>query len=292
MATRWSCGSRCVPSAEVAVSASSPPTANELTPSSTPQPDGTLIKALARAWRWQRLLEEGRFASVRDLADAERVGLSLVHQPGSAAHPPRARHRPAHPGRAADYGARGTPETVPGRVGEATAELLAMICIPTAVQAAASEAVPKECLEPLRNGAATTTCGPTGRNHNRGAPHALQISTKRQSTACRREVHLKPREPRSGAAAGEQTPHAGSRNRTLGKAQSMASSTSSPASSTSSPKPSAVLHPLRNKVDASSTAANGQKGGRRHLGLGTWELDPPRHCGCLFQQTIQHSGTT
>src|SRR5262245_7839589 len=38
----------------------------------------------------------------------------------------------------------------------------------------------------------------------------------------------------------------------------MASPTSSPASSTSSPMPSAVLHALRNKVDASNTAAKGK----------------------------------
>jgi hypothetical protein len=50
----------------------------ELAPSSKPQPDGTLVKALARAWRWQRMLDEGRFASVRELADAERVGLSYI----------------------------------------------------------------------------------------------------------------------------------------------------------------------------------------------------------------------
>jgi hypothetical protein len=43
-----------------------------------PGPDSTLVKALARAWRWQRMLDEGQFASVRDLAEAERVGLSYV----------------------------------------------------------------------------------------------------------------------------------------------------------------------------------------------------------------------
>jgi hypothetical protein len=41
------------------------PDGNELAPSSKPQPDGALVKALARAWRWQRMLEEGRFASKR-----------------------------------------------------------------------------------------------------------------------------------------------------------------------------------------------------------------------------------
>ena len=47
-------------------------------PTSKPQPDGTLVKALARAWRWQRMLDEGRFASVRELAEAERVSLSYI----------------------------------------------------------------------------------------------------------------------------------------------------------------------------------------------------------------------
>lgn len=54
------------------------PDGSEVAPSTKPQPDGTLVKALARAWRWQRLLEEGRFASVRELAEAERVSLSFV----------------------------------------------------------------------------------------------------------------------------------------------------------------------------------------------------------------------
>jgi hypothetical protein len=54
------------------------PDGSELAPATKPQPDGALIKALARAWRWQRMLEEGRFASVRELAEAERVGLSYV----------------------------------------------------------------------------------------------------------------------------------------------------------------------------------------------------------------------
>jgi hypothetical protein len=36
------------------------------------------VVPLARAWRWQKLLEEGRFASVRDLADAENISKSYV----------------------------------------------------------------------------------------------------------------------------------------------------------------------------------------------------------------------
>lgn len=35
------------------------PDGSEIAPSSEPQPDGTLVKALARAWRWQRMLDEG-----------------------------------------------------------------------------------------------------------------------------------------------------------------------------------------------------------------------------------------
>jgi hypothetical protein len=54
------------------------PDGSELALSSKPQPSGALVKALARAWRWQRMLEEGRHASVRDLAAAERVGLSYI----------------------------------------------------------------------------------------------------------------------------------------------------------------------------------------------------------------------
>jgi hypothetical protein len=51
---------------------------SEIAPISKPQPDGTLVKALARAWRWQRMLDEGRFASVRELAEAKRLSLSYI----------------------------------------------------------------------------------------------------------------------------------------------------------------------------------------------------------------------
>ena len=54
------------------------PDGSAIVPSSKPQPDSTLVKALARAWRWQRMLDEGRFASARELAEAERVGHSYV----------------------------------------------------------------------------------------------------------------------------------------------------------------------------------------------------------------------
>jgi len=54
------------------------PDGSELTPSSKPQPDGTLVKALARAWRWQRMLDEGVYSSVTEISEAERIGKSYV----------------------------------------------------------------------------------------------------------------------------------------------------------------------------------------------------------------------
>ncbi len=35
--------------------------------------DPALVKALARAHRWQRMLEEGRYASISEMAAAERI---------------------------------------------------------------------------------------------------------------------------------------------------------------------------------------------------------------------------
>ena len=45
---------------------------------SKPQPDGTLIKALVRAWRWQKLLDEGVYTSVTEISEAESIGKSYV----------------------------------------------------------------------------------------------------------------------------------------------------------------------------------------------------------------------
>jgi hypothetical protein len=42
------------------------------------QPDGTLVKALARAWRWQRMLDEGVYTSVSEIGDAESISKSYV----------------------------------------------------------------------------------------------------------------------------------------------------------------------------------------------------------------------
>jgi len=44
----------------------------------TTRGDPVLVKALARAFRWRRLLEEGRYASVRELANAEGVNRTYI----------------------------------------------------------------------------------------------------------------------------------------------------------------------------------------------------------------------
>ena len=43
-----------------------------------PKIDDALVKALARAHRWRRMLEEGRFGTLAELADAERISRSYV----------------------------------------------------------------------------------------------------------------------------------------------------------------------------------------------------------------------
>ncbi len=40
--------------------------------------DATLIKAVARAFRWRRMLEGGQFATVQELAAAEKINASYV----------------------------------------------------------------------------------------------------------------------------------------------------------------------------------------------------------------------
>jgi hypothetical protein len=52
------------------------PDGSELTPPTKPQPDGVLVKALARAWRWQRQLDRGVYSSVTEIAEAERISKS------------------------------------------------------------------------------------------------------------------------------------------------------------------------------------------------------------------------
>ena len=43
-----------------------------------PRIDNTMVKAIARAHRWKRLMESGRFASVTELAEAEKINQSYL----------------------------------------------------------------------------------------------------------------------------------------------------------------------------------------------------------------------
>jgi hypothetical protein len=45
-----------------------------------PRTDETLIRALVRAHRWKRMLEEGRYRSAGEIADAEKVTRSFVNR--------------------------------------------------------------------------------------------------------------------------------------------------------------------------------------------------------------------
>ncbi|CDK99752.1 Putative bacteriophage-related protein [Magnetospirillum gryphiswaldense MSR-1 v2] len=43
-----------------------------------PTPDDTLLKALARAHRWKRMLESGKVASLNELSEAEKINPSYL----------------------------------------------------------------------------------------------------------------------------------------------------------------------------------------------------------------------
>lgn len=50
-------------------------------PEGAPQPrrtDNTLVKALARAFRWKRMLESGEFASISELAEREGIAFTYM----------------------------------------------------------------------------------------------------------------------------------------------------------------------------------------------------------------------
>jgi hypothetical protein len=42
------------------------------------QVDSTLVKAIARAFRWQKMMETGRYATINEIAKAERINPSYV----------------------------------------------------------------------------------------------------------------------------------------------------------------------------------------------------------------------
>jgi hypothetical protein len=50
----------------------------ELAPATKQQPDSTLVKALTRAWRWQRMLDNGVCTSVTEISELEGIGKSYV----------------------------------------------------------------------------------------------------------------------------------------------------------------------------------------------------------------------
>ena len=54
------------------------PDGSEIASAAKPQPDGTLVKALARAWRWQRMLDVGIYTSVSEIGEAEGISKSYI----------------------------------------------------------------------------------------------------------------------------------------------------------------------------------------------------------------------
>ena len=54
------------------------PDGTALAPVTKPQPNGKLMTALVRAWRWQKLIEAGKYSSVREAARAEGVAKSYA----------------------------------------------------------------------------------------------------------------------------------------------------------------------------------------------------------------------
>ena len=54
------------------------PDGTELAPTSKPQPDSTLVKALARAWRWQRGLDNGEHGTSAELSATEGISRSYI----------------------------------------------------------------------------------------------------------------------------------------------------------------------------------------------------------------------
>ena len=51
------------------------PPANQAAPRSA---DATLLKALARAFRWKRMLDTGEFATIAELAEREAIAISYL----------------------------------------------------------------------------------------------------------------------------------------------------------------------------------------------------------------------
>jgi hypothetical protein len=82
------------------------PDGDDIVPSSKPQPDRTLVEALARAWRWQKLLDEGICTSVSEIGEAEGIGISYVSRLRSRRGPTSLRRTA---GRQTSWSCRGSP---------------------------------------------------------------------------------------------------------------------------------------------------------------------------------------
>jgi hypothetical protein len=54
------------------------PDGSEIARTTKPQPDGTLVKALARAWRWQRMLDGSVCTSISEIGDVENISKGYV----------------------------------------------------------------------------------------------------------------------------------------------------------------------------------------------------------------------
>jgi hypothetical protein len=54
------------------------PDGSHLLPSRSKATDRTLIKVLSRAYRWQKLLDDGVYGSIAEMADEERINRSYL----------------------------------------------------------------------------------------------------------------------------------------------------------------------------------------------------------------------
>jgi len=54
------------------------PDGSQFLPAHSKATDSTLIKALSRAWRWQKLLDQGVYSSIAEMADKEGINRSYL----------------------------------------------------------------------------------------------------------------------------------------------------------------------------------------------------------------------
>jgi hypothetical protein len=94
------------------------PDGSAIVPSSKPQPDGTLVKALARAWRWQKLLD-CRCVQLGDRDLRDRGDQQELCQQDPSACAAGAGYRGDNSGWPAGSRLAASDEDLPGRVGDA-----------------------------------------------------------------------------------------------------------------------------------------------------------------------------